>query len=530
MKNLCRILPNLQFSPLNNQWYVCLPMLAPIPAAMVLKNSYIPIMQSYIESPEEHMALSREMSLVGGPFVNYPTNRSREVADLLKKICLEQKNILDLSDAIKNFSNFLNKKATGYSLEPEYQEIPELLKGYVELVYDLSHRPNLRFIEQLLYKSPYFCRKSQSVACSLIQEDRRPFVLSTPRLMDEHHIQIDLPFDSPLYDDLFKTREYPEDFELLIEKFGISREKIPLLKSFVEFSKEPQVREDYRGEAIRIRYFGHACLLIECNGISILIDPFISYAYDTKEPRFTFADLPPTIDYVLITHGHLDHMVLETLLQIRYKVKCFVVPRNGAAIYADPSLKLLLLNLGFTSIIEVDSFDEIPISQNMTLTAMPFLGEHHDLNIMAKTAFLLNIQDKKIYIAADSSNIAPALYDHIFKFYGKIDALFIGMECDGAPLSWFYGPLLPNSIERDKDYSRQGSGSDCQKALALVNSLRPESVYVYAMGMEPWFSYILGLNYTKNSKQLIESDKFIETVHTQNIKAERLYAKKEFIL
>ncbi len=78
---------------------------------------------------------------------------------------------------------------------------------------------------------------------------------------------------------------------------------------------------------------------------------------------------------------------------------------------------------------------------------MPFLGEHHDLNIKAKAAYLLTIQDKKIYIAADSSNLDPFLYDHIRDIYGRIDVLFLGMECDGAPLSWFYGPLMPEKLD-----------------------------------------------------------------------------------
>jgi L-ascorbate metabolism protein UlaG (beta-lactamase superfamily) len=530
MKNHCRIRPNLQLEPLSNQWYVSLPMLAPIPHSMVISNSYIPIMESYIEDPEEHLSLSQDLSMVGGPFINYDRDRSKEIVDLLERIKFSQKHLIEFSNAIKSFSLDLNRRANGFSLESEYNYLPDLLKGYVELVYDMSNRPSLRFIEPLLYKSKYYSVNTQSICCSLVNEDKRPFVLSTPRLLDNARLQINLPFKSLYYDDLCRMREIPGSFSDIIEKLNVPPDKTSLFESFVEFISSSKESVDYKGKDIRVRYFGHACLLIEYQGVSILTDPFISYDYPTENQRFTFSDLPSSIDYVLITHGHLDHIVLETLLQLRYKIKNIVVPKNSGSIYADPSLKLLLHHLGFSSIIDVDELDEIYINQNVQIVAMPFLGEHHDLNIKAKVAYFLTIEDKKIYIAADSSNLDPFLYDHIRNLYGRIDTLFLGMECDGAPLSWFYGPLMPEKLERDKDYSRQGSGSDFEKAIAIVNSLGPSEAYVYAMGMEPWFTYVLGLNYEKNSKQLIESDRFIEECNRRGIRSERLFMQKELIL
>ena len=34
---------------------------------------------------------------------------------------------------------------------------------------------------------------------------------------------------------------------------------------------------------------------------------------------------------------------------------------------------------------------------------------------------------------ADSCNIEPRLYEHIYREIGEVDALFLGMECDRAP-------------------------------------------------------------------------------------------------
>src|SRR5271163_2251268 len=55
--------------------------------------------------------------------------------------------------------------------------------------------------------------------------------------------------------------------------------------------------------ATRIRWLGHACLLVESDGINILIDPFL-----TGNPAAAIkADQVPA-DFILVSHGHGDHV------------------------------------------------------------------------------------------------------------------------------------------------------------------------------------------------------------------------------
>ena len=72
--------------------------------------------------------------------------------------------------------------------------------------------------------------------------------------------------------------------------------------------------------------------------------------------------------------------------------------------------------------------------QNGCIHSLPFLGEHGDLNIRAKSAFWVELKGKKFLLAADSNNIDPTLYKHIYQHLGDVDLIFLGMESEGAPI------------------------------------------------------------------------------------------------
>jgi L-ascorbate metabolism protein UlaG (beta-lactamase superfamily) len=278
-----------------------------------------------------------------------------------------------------------------------------------------------------------------------------------------------------------------------------------------------------------MRYFGHACILVETKEISILVDPLISYyGYHSDVQHFSDADLPDTIDYVLITHNHQDHILFETLLPLRHKIKNLIVPRTTSGKLEDPDLKLMFNHIGFNNVFAIDEMETIPFA-DAQITGLPFIGEHSDLNILTKSCYLVKIGEFKLIFLADSRIVEPRLYELIHNQIGDVDVIFIGMECDGAPLTWLYGPLLTKKLPRDMDGSRRLAGSDCKKGMDLVDIFNPKEIYVYAMGMEPWCEFISSIKYTDESNPIVQSNKLVELCRERGMIAERLYGEKELL-
>jgi L-ascorbate metabolism protein UlaG (beta-lactamase superfamily) len=519
---------NIMVEPLVDGWYAWTHLIPPATAARNMTERHLRIMESYIESPETHEAAVKNPSLLGGPFMDFERNCVEDVKRMRDRTLADRSSLISLSRAIGQLDALLREKATGFSLESLYSEVPACLQGYVELVYDLNNQASFRLIEPLLYRSPFYDPSMQTIMLSEIGSDDRPFVLSTPRLRGSgNSIELEFPFSSEKLDMLVRMKTEPCEFTAIGESLGLDHGAVKQFRSFVTNEKPPHYRR-YDGPGARWRYFGHACILIETREINVLIDPVLSYTYESEISRYTYDDIPDVIDYVLITHNHQDHVLLETLLQLRSRIRNIIVPRNGCGALQDPNLKLLLKQCGFRNVMDLAEMEEI-VFDHGSITAVPFLGEHGDLNVLTKSAYLLRIGDNSLFFAADSRNVAPQMYKHVYEATGAVDALFLGMECDGAPFSWIYGPLITQRIERSKDHSRRLAGSNYEHALQMVNQFRCKEVYVYAMGQEPWLNHVMSVKYTEKSNPIIQSNRLIETCRARGIVAERLFGEKEIL-
>lgn len=515
--------PNVVAEPLFNQWYAWSYLISPATAPMYVTNLHLAIMNSFVSAPHVHAAAYRDPKMVGAPFINYDASKVGEIRELLERTTRQQGYMVKFSGAVKELDQMLASKPKGFSLEPYYAELPRELRGYVELVYDINHNPSFRFIEGMLYKSPYYDTSLQSISLSLINGDYRPFVFSTPRLESDDSVRLRVPFKSEHLDELFRMKRSPKPLGYIQDLFGLPETDQRFASLFTTEAPKPAAR--YTGDGVRIRYYSHACILIETRDVAILTDPVVSYRYPAEIERYTYDDLPDTIDYVLISHNHQDHCMYETLLQLRHKIQNIVVPASGGGI-ADPSLKLLFKHIGMKNVIELGEMDEIKI-EGGSLLGVPFLGEHADLDIRTKTGYLLQLAGRSIYVGADSCNIEPELFRLLHQVCGDVDAAFLGMECDGAPLTWLYGPLLTKPIARKMDQSRRFNGSNFQQAAALVDMLKAKQVFIYAMGLEPWLVYLTSLAYAKDAPPMVESNQLLQYCQSKNITCERLIYQRE---
>lgn len=520
--------PNVVLEPLYFQWYAWSHLISPATGAMNIVGRHLKIMDSYVQAPAIHAAAAKNPKLLGGPFMDYATNRVEEIKQL--RDGTKQKGALQLefTAAVKELDALLKQYDKGTSLEPLYDKVPDVLKGYVELVYDLNNNPSFRLIEALLYKSPIYDESFQSISMWITENDERPFVLSTPRLEEPDVLNIGIPFRHPFIDAVSRMKREPSTMEELMKTVDFDISDPALFASF--FTEEaPVPYEPYEGDRIRMRYFGHACILVETKNTSILVDPLVAYyGYQHEVDRFSDVDLPDEIDYVLITHNHQDHILFETLLPLRHKIKHLVIPKTTSGALQDPCLKLMFKEIGFKNVIEIGNLDDITLG-DCTITGIPFIGEHCDLNINTKSCYHVRTDGFSVLFCADSCNVEPRLYQHVQKVIGDVDVLFLGMECDGAPLTWLYGPLLTEELSREKDFSRRLAGSDYQRGIDLVKALSPAEVYVYAMGLEPWLEFISSIRYDERANPIVASNRLVAECRKEGIVAERLFGEKELL-
>lgn len=519
---------NVVVEPLVDRWYAWSHLISPATAAMNITHRHLKIMQSFVTAPQVHVAAVANPAMIGGPFIDHPAHRVPDIRALIAKTKQDRACMIAFAEAIQQLDEMLRTRADGHSLEPLYPSVPELLRGYVELVYDLNNQPSFRLIEALLYRSPFYDVAAQSLMLSLISQDERPFVLSTPRLDNAENLHLPLPFASQAIDDLFAMKRTPRSFPWIKERLVLSDQQDSLFKSFLT-GEQPPPYAGYAGQGVRWRYFGHACILVETKDVSILTDPVLSYTFESGIPRYGYEDLPDVIDYVLITHNHQDHIMFETILQLRHRIRCIVVPRSEGGALQDPSLKLLLRRIGFTNVVELDELEDISTA-GVTITGLPFLGEHADLDIRSKLAYLVRLGRHSLIFAADSCNLEPKLYEFVQRLVGDSDVLFLGMECEGAPLSWIYGPLITRRVPRSMDQSRRLSGSNYQRGIDIVRRFHCKQVYVYAMGQEPWLNYVMSKKYTEDSGPIVESNALLADCASHGIVAERLFGEKEILL
>jgi L-ascorbate metabolism protein UlaG (beta-lactamase superfamily) len=516
--------------PLVNSWSAHPYLLAPHTFGLYTKHAHLEMLESFIEDPRQHLASASTPQLRGGPFINYagnPADMARFRDETLERCALQLRG----AEAINDMYEMLLTQAKGNGVSALYARIDELIRHGVDLSYDVCKQPAPRFIEPVFYDGPLCDTSLQACVLENVTYEPRTFALSTPQIRPaESSVTLNLRFGDSLWDELYAGSADPAGLVLRLGPYLKDPDRSAKILEGMLAARRPAPEEAaWPHDTVRIRYFGHACILMQCAGISILLDPLISYPGEARIDHFTFDHLPERIDYVLITHPHQDHIVFETLLRLRHKIDHVVVGRAGGGGLQDVSLKLMLQHCGFKQVTELGEYEVLDFKGGRILGA-PFYGEHADLDIRGKLAYGIEMKRTRCLFFTDSNPPAPEFYEPLKRRMGPIDCLFLGMECVGAPATWLYGPLLQKMLTRGEDQSRRLDGCDAAKALELHQYFNPKYLFIYAMGAEPWLTHITSILYSEEATQFKEARRVEATLRAQGAYAEMLFGKMELLL
>jgi L-ascorbate metabolism protein UlaG (beta-lactamase superfamily) len=118
-------------------------------------------------------------------------------------------------------------------------------------------------------------------------------------------------------------------------------------------SRPPQFPKIREGE-ICITWIGHASFLVQTHEVNVLIDPnwskWLKVIKRLKQPGFEIHHLP-SIDFVLVTHAHFDHLDRRTLRRVAAD-QPIVVPTGVGNLVHD---------LGFRIVHELDYWQTVEL-------------------------------------------------------------------------------------------------------------------------------------------------------------------------
>lgn len=197
-----------------------------------------------------------------------------------------------------------------------------------------------------------------------------------------------------------------------------------------------------------ILWLGHASFIIQINGKRILTDPCL-----TAPPMFTrYTELPVPLeniqpDYLLISHGHYDHLDSDTLEHCNH-AKAFI-PLKMVEVIQEMNDTIQCEEAGWYQQYTLgEGFEVVFLPANHWYRRTPF-----DKNEILWGSFLIKTPNKTFYFAGDTGYADH--FKEIHQLFGKVDIAFLPIGAYEP--RWFMKSSHMNPQEALKAYQDLGA-------------------------------------------------------------------------
>jgi L-ascorbate metabolism protein UlaG (beta-lactamase superfamily) len=248
--------------------------------------------------------------------------------------------------------------------------------------------------------------------------------------------------------DRFFNPTLPKGFApSLLSALKMAREPRSRWPAWVENKGVHRLNETLRADEIAITFVNHATFLIQMAGTTILTDPVWSERVSpfrrigprrVRKPGVAFEDLP-TVDIILLSHNHYDHLDIATLAQLRQRFAPTVLAAAGDGRLVGP--------LGFKSVRELDWWEEIQFNDTLKMTFVP--AQHFsarglfDRRKSLWGGYMIESRGRRVYFSGDSGYSTH--FSDIRTRLGSPDIAMLGIG--SYEPRWFMKPIHMNPAE-----------------------------------------------------------------------------------
>jgi len=262
----------------------------------------------------------------------------------------------------------------------------------------------------------------------------------TEEIMKERIQSLGSDYSQPM-----KKQSFMEHGKMLGKFFFEKGDKYPEIMLPQKRLKVTDVASGEKG--LRSAWLGHSSLLLDMDGVSILTDPVFENKVSIVGPSRFNSEHPlnieslDSVDVVIISHNHYDHLNKFSVRYLKDKAKLFIVPLGVGE-------QLRRWGIETSKVIELDWWQSYPVKEDLYITATP--GHHFsgrglfDRNKTLWASWVIKSDNHSVFFSGDSGYFDG--FSEIGEKYGPFDVTFL--ECGAYNESWSNVHMFPEETVR----------------------------------------------------------------------------------